>query len=135
MKNRLIAALAALASVVLLSLVPTAPASAQPDTVDTAAATLAAAEHASVATPATVDHATSNEANWSCAVTMPTGIGTPPDDILMHAHLYGIGIGFRRYSCESWNFKTGAASNGCQWLTLYVDGVGPFGPEPTPTCY
>lgn len=66
---------------------------------------------------------------------MPSGIGTPPDDVVMHAHLYGIGFGFRRYSCESWNFKTGAASNGCQWLTLYVDGVGPFGPEPTPTCY
>lgn len=106
--KRFLPALAALGVALVMTLVPASPASA---------------------------HATSPQASTVCDATIPTGFGSASGDVVIHAHLAGVGFGWSYYACESWNFKTGSASHGCQYHGWWVNGTGPFGPETDWVCY
>lgn len=85
--------------------------------------------------PAVVDHGDSAQASAVCAASIPTGFGSAPGDVVIHAHLAGVGFGWSYYSCESWNFGSGSASHGCQFHGWWINGTGPFGPESNWVCY
>jgi hypothetical protein len=95
---------------------------------------LAAVMALAPAAPASA-HADSPQAAAVCNASIPTGFGSAPGDVVIHANLAGVGFGWSYYSCESWNFVTGSGSHGCQFHGWWINGVGPFGPETGWNCY